>query len=117
MAGLCRPRGERRGGCEKLRLRVHRWQLPADVLLDGRDFICFGLGRKAHRRPACPGSPRAADTVNIVLRIHWKGIVHDMAYPFDVKSTGGHIRGNEHIEFSVAERFERFDTLILRHIT
>ena len=56
-----------------------------------------GCQRKGLSRPA--GASCAADTVNIVLGLHGDVIVEDSGQVVDIEAAGGHITGDEEVDF------------------
>ena len=59
-------------------------QVAPDKLLDVRDPVCFRFCGKADGGSACARATCTADAVQIILRIHWKGIIDYVADAIDV---------------------------------
>src|SRR5690606_7782498 len=56
------------------------------------------------------------DTVYIIFRIRWYGVVYDQINVFYIYSSGNDIRANEHLDRAVFESQHPFFTLVLFQI-
>src|SRR5437899_20269 len=88
----------------------------ADQLLDRFEILRLLAGDQ-HEGMALPaGSSRAADAVDIILRMDRRVIVEDMADFGNIEAAGGDVGGDEIGDLSGAERFEGLEPRMLVHI-
>lgn len=96
----------RRHGFQPGIIGIDRGQLPPDVLFNDRNLRGIVFARETHGRPGCPGPPRSADPMDVVLRAEGEIVIHDMTDGFDMKTTRGNVRRHQNPELSGPEIFQ-----------
>ena len=74
------------------------------------------LTGKADRGAAGTSTAGTTDAVHIVVRGFRQGEVDHVADGVDVNAAAGHVGGDQHTDFALAEAFEHLDALVLRHV-
>jgi hypothetical protein len=76
---------------------------PTCKALKRSDSILILLRNKADRLTYGFGTPRTADTVDIILVMGWKVIIYDMGNPVDINASGRDVGGHQNTDFSFAK--------------
>jgi hypothetical protein len=66
--------------------------------------------------PGTTGARRSANTVQVVRHLLGKMIVDNAAYMFHIETTGGEVRGDQQINFTVTKHLQILASLHLVHL-